>query len=749
MPGRNIQAEQYVDLLFGDSKGYVAVAAKNGAAGPWQEQVFLWPHDRELLLSWANANIQGDVFICPALRKTKGRSKNDGAHLRWLWADIDWQDVPRHRISDVKRRIAQLSKAGFTVSSGSGDNIHLYVKLAQTATLDVWRRLNAGLRAYLYADAKHTDNALLRLPGTINHKPSGGGVTLGPIADDGDVAASWMLAKEEWQNVVITDERGVNDGAYDTVDVSPFMKGEVKRRVNMPLDEAIGRYGTRHGAVYQVASWLSKKAFTSDQIHSLMADFPAGLDKEEDERGYSLHVDIARCLAANPTVEALEVVEESAWELVEDSDDDDTVDDSLLATARKRVRAWDADELARQMRAQRMFTPPPDDVSYTWAQRISTPRPPVQFAVDTIAAVGQNVTITGQYKAGKTLLGVNLIRSLVDGESFLGHFKINAKNGSARVGFWSFEMSMSDLDGYVDPMGITDDGAGRMAVLSGRGYGINILTDVGKTWAINWLKQWGCNSWLIDSHARMCRMAGVDENDNGQVLGLLHRLDEIKELAGIGELYYLVHTGRGETGSDVGGSGGVARARGATVIDDWADARWVLTRQGAVRFLSVEGRSVVDMSARSLEFDSETGRMTLGTHDPISAKVDGLTALLVSVITDHPGEYNERALRMVMRERSAGSSHDRVKRARDEAISLGAIRIEDGPRGEKRYWPNVGIEANDETASDQAKSTVPDCAALSGTVKNGGRAMAREVNPHGLTDLQIRAELRVRLDRRK
>lgn len=722
-----MQAEQYVDLLFGEHKGYVAVAAKNGEAGAWQEQVFLWPHDKETLLGWATANRRGDVFICPALRGTKGRSKNDGAHLQWLWADVDWQDVPDDRHADVQRRIKTLSKHGFVVSSGSGDNVHLYVRLSRVQTLDVWRRLNAGLRAYLSADAKHTDNALLRLPGTINHKPAGGRVTMRDVAEGPGISAATLLGKEEWKSVVITDERGVNDGAYDSVDVSAFMKGEVRRRVSMDVDEAVGRFGTRHGAVYQVASWLSKKGFTSDQIHTLMADFPAGLDKEEDERGYSLHVDIARCLAANPTVEALEVVEESAWELVDDGEPDD----SMMDAARKRVRNWDIDDLAQQIRAQRVFLAPPDDVSYTMAERRATPRPPVQFAVEGIAAANQNVTITGQYKAGKTLLGLNLARSLVDGEPFLGHFKIGDDRGSARLGFWSLEMSMTDLDAYVDPLGITDAGASRLAVMNGRGFGVNVMTDVGRTWAVNWLKQWGCNTWMIDSHARMCGMSGVDENDNTQVLLLLRRLDEIKELAGIGELYYLVHTGRGETGSE-GLGGGVARARGATVIDDWADARWVLTRQAAVRFLSVEGRSVIDLAARSIDFEPETGRMTLGSHDPMSAKIDGLTALVVSLVTDHPGEYNERALRAVVRERSAGSSQERIKRARDEAITLGAIRVQDGPRGEKRYWPSGTDEA-----------TVPD-AEESGTVQrhSGGRrgATPREVNPRGLSDLEIRAE---------
>jgi hypothetical protein len=703
-------------MLFGDHPGYVAVAAKNGQAGAWSEQVFSWPHDRDLLLSWAKANAHGDVFICPALRNTKQRAKNDGAHLQWLWADVDWQDVPPERVDDVRRRIAKT--ATFTVASGSGDNVHVYVKLDRPSTLGVWKHLNAGLRQYLCADAKHTDNALLRIPGTINHKPNGGSVTMGEVGTR-TVNGATLMKHADWQGITLTDDRGVNDGTYDTVDVTSLFKGEIKRRVIMDVDEAIGRYGTRHGAVFQVASWLSKKGLTSDQIHTLMAEFPAGLDKEDDERGYSLHTDIARCLSAQPTVEALEVVDD-VFEIVEG---DDEPDDSLLTAARKRMRTWDVDDLARQMRAQRAFAPPPDDVSYTWAHRTSSPRPPVQFTVEGIAAIGQNVTITGQYKAGKTLLALNLIRSLVDGEPFLGEFKVNGGGGSSRVGFWSMEMSVTDLDGYVDPLGITSDGGGRLAVLSGRGYGVNILTDVGKQWAINWLKHWGCNTWVVDSHARMCRMAGVDENDNGAVLGMLHRLDEIKEAAGIGELFYLVHTGRGDNGE-----GGIARARGATVIDDWADARWVLTRQGAVRFLAVEGRTVVDMTARSVEFDPETGRMLLGKHDPVSAKVDGLTALIVSLVMDRPGELNGRALRAMVRERAGSAGVGRIKEAIEDAIRLGALRAVDGARGEKRYWPSAGDDA---TVSPSRRSE---------TVRESGGATCREVNPKGLTDLQARAE---------
>lgn len=683
----NTQGEQYLDLMFADNKGYVAVAAKNGQAGAWSEQVFSWPHDRELIMSWAEANRAGDVFICPALRRTKAREKNDGAHLGWLWADVDWQDVPEADRARVRKRIDQM--ATFTVASGSGDNVHVYTRLDKIYPLELWRRLNAGMRAYLSADAKHTDNALLRLPGTINHKPGGGRVVLKREGIVTSASAAKLLQHQAWRDVPAITDRGVNDGAYDTVDVSGLLRGEIKRRVQMDADEAIGRYGTRHGAVYQVTQWLSRKGLTADQIHSLMAEFPAGVSKEDDERGYSLHVDIARCLGANPTIESLDVVDD-VFEIL-DADAEVSIEDDggLLNAARKKMRQMDVDQLARQMHAQRMFTPPPDDVSYTWAERRAMDRPPVQYAVEHIAAIGQNVTITGQYKAGKTLLALNLVRSLVDGEPFLNEFKIDGGGvGSGRLGLWSLEMNMTDLDTYIDPLGISDEGAGRLAVLNGRGYGVNILTDVGKQWAINWLKSRGCVRWVIDSHARLCRMAGVEENDNGPVLGLLHRLDEIKEEAGIGELFYLAHTGRGENGS--GETGGIARARGATVLDDWADARWVLTREAEIRFLSVEGRGVRDMTATSLEFDPETSRLALGSRNKYGARVDGLVAVVTAIVEEQPGELNMRALRKLVRERAEGAAAGAIAEAITEAIDTGFIKEERVSGREKRYWGGEG-----------------------------------------------------------
>ena len=692
-----MQSEAYATALFGVSPGYVATAIKRGPTS-WEEQVWEWPEDREAMLTWA-AKAKGDVFVCPAIRRNRGRIKGDGAHLQWLWADVDYQDVPADQREVVAARVAKM--ATIVINSGSGDNVHVYVRLTKQVSLDVWRRLNLGLRVYLMADAKHTDNALLRLPGTLNHKDGAGAVAFARPPGTKRAKPSVLLAHPVWQGVVVTDDDDGSDGSFEVVDVTGIMRGRVKAMVSMPVDEARGRYGTRHGAVFQVATWLSKRGFTGDQVHSLMATFPAGLDKELTERGYSLHQDIGRCLAQQPTVDVLRVEGVETLEEVGDGDDDGTsdADDRMVKKALVRLEQWNVDDLAKQMQAQRRFSAPPANTSERLSDAVVRERPPTRYAVEGIAAWGDNVTITGQYKAGKTLLGVNLVRSLADGVPFLDEYKVDGDLGGD-IGLWSCEMNADALyDDYFIPQGV--DRPDGVVVWHGRGYGVSLLTDVGMAWTVNWLRDNGCRVWVIDSWARVCRMAGVEENDNGAALDLLHRIDQIKLDAGVHTSFMLLHTGRGEQ------TEGRERARGATVLDDWADTRWVYTRDGDVRFLAVEGRSVRDMPATSLVMDRDTKRLTLGGRDRMGARVDGLVQVIVSAVREMDGGYNKRALIRVVRERlgGAGKGQNDIADAIAEAVECGFIEVRPHTGRENRYWTVTGTVTGDGHSSHGSGAT--------------------------------------------
>lgn len=668
--------ERYLSELFGTKKGYVAVASKAGEGkADWTEKSFLWPNDRAELIAWVDSRRNTDLFICPALRRSPGRRKNDGAHLQWLWADVDFQSIPEKHWPKIRSRIQRLGC--IIVRSGTGENCHVYVRLDRTVHLDVWRRLNLGLRKALMADAKHTDNALLRIPGTQNYKPGGKAVTM--ESGRGVVRVPDRLLKQKpWSDVVVTDDVA-NDGTWERVDL-PALPGGVRARVNMDVDEGVGRYGTRHAAVYQVSAWLSKRGYTSDEIHTLMSEFKPGLDKEDSERGYDMHADISRCLAQHPTREVVDdtgvaVAEELTG--IEDADDA-TPEELYKADILREIKRRDIKQAADQYIAQRNFTPWPEEISEDLDEALASPLPDPEYAIDDMVVVGQTVSITGQYKSGKTMLATNLARALCDHTPFLGDRKVRELKDGETVGLWSLEMNRLDLLGYIAPQGVEQ--RKKLKMLHGRGYnGAPLMTDVGKAVAVNWLRDRGVGVWIIDSWARVCRMSGVDENDNAAVIDLFRRLEQIKREAGVSEMYLLAHTGRAlqEEGNE--------RARGATGFDDSADVRWVFTIDGDVRFLSVvRSRGVKDMKPTSVTFNEDNNHLTLGGQDKVDARLATAASLVVQLVSEMPPRhYNVTALKRVLREKSSQKSDKGAAAAIREAEDTGFIQLVDGPNRSK------------------------------------------------------------------
>src|SRR5699024_12039113 len=53
---------------------------------------------------------------------------------------------------------------------------------------------------------------------------------------------------------------------------------------------------------------------------------------------------------------------------------------------------------------------------------------PIKYVIDDMMPIGAHGIITAQYKAGKTTLIGNLIRSLVDGDPFLDEYSVNRES---------------------------------------------------------------------------------------------------------------------------------------------------------------------------------------------------------------------------------------------------------------------------------------------------------------------------------
>lgn len=680
---------EYLNQMFGTAEGYVYMAYK-AKDESWQERHFQWPSERRKLAGWVRVHRDANLFIVPALRGSETRKKGDGINLRWLWADVDWEKIPAERREVVRKRIDQLGT--YVVRSGSkassGDyNVHVYVRLAGVVEVDEHYRLNTGLRDYLYADNKQADNSFLRLPGTTNWKTARGS-SVRVVGGHGKAFRPASLGKLQAFQKAARSVAGGAGGGWNAVDVKTVPQ-RARRLAKMQSDEAVGRYGTRHKAVWAVVGDLHRLGLTEDQIHTLMDQFPPAEEKKADEHGaYDVHKDIDRRLAALRHAQAIVDGEDTSHGSDDGSPFEELSDDEIRAMGpdnpmvkkilarRQAVRDADAWE------AQQRFIAPPDNVSWSAADRGKRKVNAANHLIKGVAGAKHNVVITAQYKTGKTAFTVaTLAKSLVDGEQFLGELDVPTEGRI--VGHWNCEMDEEELwRDYVDPAGMAHPD--RFHVANLRGYGVNLLSPVGKAWTVQWLRDRGVQVWTIDSLARLLRMAGVKEQENDAVLNVLMAIDEIKVEAGVDVCFVITHTGRAEQ------TEGNERARGATVIDDWADARWVMTRVKDDRFLSVEGRGV-GMKTTVLDFNEDTKASSLGIGDKHDVRANGEGQTVLKIVQDNPGILKEPLTRRVCT--ALGCRPPRAREVIADVEEAGFIRIERvgtsrGGRASQKHWPN-------------------------------------------------------------
>ena len=186
---RRGEAEQSLDILFGSRAGYVAMAFGLGpyrtAKGEyrhrkWREVRYRWPAERNRLLTdvaslLADADSDGplvDVYVCPHLRSNDHRRAETGAQPGnalppvTLHADLDGPPADPQLWAELDP---------LRVASGSDGHEHGFVMLDEPCeSIARWYQLLRALRDALGggADSKIADNDVLRLPGTINCKPT-------------------------------------------------------------------------------------------------------------------------------------------------------------------------------------------------------------------------------------------------------------------------------------------------------------------------------------------------------------------------------------------------------------------------------------------------------------------------------------------------------------------------------------------------------------------------------------------------
>ena len=293
-----------------------------------------------------------------------------------------------------------------------------------------------------------------------------------------------------------------------------------------------------------------------------------------------------------------------------------------LEIEKQRIRR-EAAEILKEEEASKAYKEPIfiRDLS----EELKLPETEVAWVIRDIFPQGANISITAQYKAGKTTLVNALAKALADGEKFLDYF--HEPIHQRRIVIFNYEVSENQYRRWMKDVAVKH--ADHITLVHLRGERLPLISDRVQRLVIDILKDLDCQTWILDPFARAFVGSG-DENSNSDVGVFLDTLDYIKKQANVDNLVLPMHTGRAQ-------EHGIDRARGATRLDDWADVRWLLSKTEEGRFFAADGRDVL-LEQQALAFDEAKRSLKLGGASAKVAKKMALEDQWVDIVTKNPGK---------------------------------------------------------------------------------------------------------------
>ncbi|MFD4957395.1 AAA family ATPase [Microbacterium sp. NPDC058389] len=341
----------------------------------------------------------------------------------------------------------------------------------------------------------------------------------------------------------------------------------------------------------------------------------------------------------------------------------------------ERVAALRIEREARARLAAESAAPTLTLPSLTRLDRfLSQPDEDAAFRIECLMPTGGNVVLAAQYKAGKSTLVGNLLRSFADGDDFLGRWTTAPVT---RVVLIDNELDPRTLRRWLSAHGIVRQECIEVLSLRGSLSTFDILDPATRAaWAE---KIGGADIIILDCLRPVLDALGLDENhDAGR---FLVAFDSLRAEAGIAESVIVHHMGHnGE------------RSRGDSRILDWPDATWRIVRESddpaSPRYFSAMGRDV-DVHEGRLGYDSATRALTYGEGSRREAKtdaaVDDLAPKVLAHVTANPGCSGADI------ERSVAGKAVHVRKAREDLVTKGAIVAakRTGSGGGNAYFPTT------------------------------------------------------------
>ncbi|WP_142280113.1 AAA family ATPase [Mycobacterium paraense] len=256
---------------------------------------------------------------------------------------------------------------------------------------------------------------------------------------------------------------------------------------------------------------------------------------------------------------------------------------------------------------------------------LAQPMAPQRWRVGQVLPTAARAILSAQYKAGKTTLRDNLIRSLVDREPFLGQFEVH--DPAKALVLIDNELSEHMVQDWLARQGIQNtDAVADVITLRGKVSTFNLFDDTCReAWAKRF-RDLGCDYLILDCLRPILDAFGMDENREAGLF--LVRFDALLESAGIRDALLIHHMGHnGE------------RSRGDSRLLDWPDANWRLLREdpedpASDRYFSAFGRDVAVPEGR-LTFDPATQHLRYAPGSRGDAQTEAaLTAVIDVLVSD-------------------------------------------------------------------------------------------------------------------
>lgn len=224
-------------------------------------------------------------------------------------------------------------------------------------------------------------------------------------------------------------------------------------------------------------------------------------------------------------------------------------DNEIVLPSGETIDAEVSKELTRlriRDKARRLFdaenkgeVEPPEIL--TLRELLARPQPDVAWRLAGFQPANTRVMLSAQYKAGKTTLVGNLVRSPVDGDPWLGRFEVAAVG---RVVILDFEMGENQLAAWLADQGIENDDRITVIPMRGKASTFDVLDETTRS---EWAQRLARFDYLIIDPLRPILDAlGLDEHHDGG--RFLTALDELCDQAGIPDNLVIHHMGHRRTG---------------------------------------------------------------------------------------------------------------------------------------------------------------------------------------------------------